>query len=295
MAKPRFVLAEIKIRNFFAQLPKRVFSETQLKQILADNRVIWQLGATHDVDKFIHNLENIKLLTPVILNFSSVSGDEQDVIKRTVKRYMASNAGAFELALSLSSKSYLSHYTAAYLNGLTTQVPKRIYVTTELSKKEQARGRLEQSAIDQAFRQPQRIAGEQAVWEDYTIIPLHGKFSNRLGVNLTSPMPHTGLERTLIDMAVRPAYSGGVHAVLEDYRKAADKLSINKLKATLTHLDLIYPYHQAIGFYLEKAGVPAKRLEVFEEMPMEFDFYLTYDMKETAYSEKWRLYYPTGI
>jgi hypothetical protein len=295
MAKPRFVLAEIKIRNFFAQLPKKVFSETQLKQILDDNRLTWQLGATHNLDRFIQNLENSKLVTPVSLNFFPISGDEQAVIKRTVKRYMTSSAGVLELALSLSSKSYLSHYTAAYLNGLTTQVPKRIYVTTELSKKQQTRGRLEQSAIDKAFRQPQRIAGEQAIWEDYTIIPLHGKFSNRLGVNLTAPMPHTGLERTLIDMAVRPAYSGGVHAVLEDYRKVVDKISINKLKATLTNLDLIYPYHQAIGFYLEKAGAPARKLEVFEEMAMEFDFYLTYDMKETAYSEKWRLYYPTGI
>lgn len=295
MAKPRFVLAEIKIRNFFAQLPKKVFSETQLKQILDDNRFTWQLGATHDVNKFIHNLENIKLVTPVILNFFPVSGDEQGMVKKTVKRYMTSNAGAFELALSLANKSYLSHYTAAYLNGLTTQVPKRIYVTTELSKKHQTRNRLTQSAIDQAFSQPQRIAGEQAVWADYTIIPLHGKFSNRLGVNLTAPMPHTGLERTLIDMAVRPAYSGGVHAVLENYRKAADKISINKLKATLTNLDLLYPYHQAIGFYLEKAGVPARKLEAFEEMAMEYDFYLTYDMKETEYSEKWRLYYPTGM
>lgn len=39
----------------------------------------------------------------------------------------------------------------------------------------------------------------------------------------------TGPERTLIDITVRPFYSGGPKAVLEAYRQAKDVVSIQKL------------------------------------------------------------------
>jgi hypothetical protein len=95
---------------------------------------------------------------------------------------------------------------------------------------------------------------------------------------------------------VRPFYAGGVFEVLKAFRLAHGKVSINKLTATLKKLNYKYPYHQAIGFYLEKAGVYKKPvINLLRKFPIKYDFYLSYGMKDKDYSNKWRLFYPKGF
>lgn len=105
----------------------------------------------------------------------------------------------------------------------------------------------------------------------------------------------TDVERTLIDVTVRPIYAGGVGRVLEAYRRARHKASIPKLLDTLHKLDHVYPYHQAIGFYLERAGYSGGHLTEFKKPKMEFDFYLGHGMRDPAYSDQWRVSYPPGM
>jgi predicted transcriptional regulator of viral defense system len=103
----------------------------------------------------------------------------------------------------------------------------------------------------------------------------------------------TDVERTLIDIAVRPFYSGGVFEVLKAYRLAKDKVSVNKLASFLKKMDYVYPYHQAIGFYLERSGAyKDSQINLLRKFEIRFDFYLTYQMNEMSYSKDWRLYYP---
>ena len=73
-------------------------------------------------------------------------------------------------------------------------------------------------------------------------------------------------------------------------------MSLNKLSAMLKKMAFVYPYRQAIGFYLEHCGAyEPSRLELFRSEPFEFDFYLTYAMKKTEYSSRWRLHFPAGL
>jgi hypothetical protein len=61
-------------------------------------------------------------------------------------------------------------------------------------------------------------------------------------------------------------------------------------------LAFTYPYHQAIGFYLEHSGAYREsQIELLRQFPMEFDFYLTHAMREKKYVKKWRLYVPDGF
>jgi hypothetical protein len=104
------------------------------------------------------------------------------------------------------------------------------------------------------------------------------------------------LERTLIDIVVRPAYAGGIFQVFQAYRAAKEKdLSINRLLATLNKLNYVYPYHQAIGFLLKRAGYEEKRYSLLREAGLNFDFYLTHGIQDAEYSREWRLFFPRGL
>jgi predicted transcriptional regulator of viral defense system len=130
---------------------------------------------------------------------------------------------------------------------------------------------------------------------------LNGMYTGNLGV-IKMPGPDgetlsiTNMERTLIDITVRPEYAGGIYEVLKAYRLAKDKVSINRLVAILKEINYVYPYHQAVGFYLEKAGVyKQSQLDLVQRFKMKYDFYLMHKMKDYEYSQKWRLYYPKGF
>ena len=106
----------------------------------------------------------------------------------------------------------------------------------------------------------------------------------------------TSIERTLIDISVRPSYSGGVQQVLSAFEKAKMAgVSINRLSAILKKLNYIYPYHQIIGFYLEKAGYAESQIAFMDKLSKDHDFYLDYNLKNPAYSKRWRLFIPQGF
>lgn len=285
--RSRFVIAESRIKSFFKEQKFKVYTAEGLGAILEEKRALWNLPAYMNLPKFIEKLLTREILTSQEIIFSGYLNQK--------KVFIAPGASVFEVAATLINKSYLSHYSAAYLHGLTTQVPKVIYISFEQSKKAEFDGELEQAAIDSALSKPQRISGTTSVYEDYTFLIHNGMYSNRLGVFTLNDLPVTNIERTLIDIAVRPAYSGGVYSVLEIYTKAIERISINKLQATLDKLNFIYPYHQVIGFYLERAGLSERKLDVFRTKEKINDFYLTYEMPEKEYNKDWRLYYPKGM
>ena len=105
----------------------------------------------------------------------------------------------------------------------------------------------------------------------------------------------TNVERTLIDITVRPVYSGGVSEVLKAFTLAREHISVNRLAAMLKKLAFIYPYHQVVGFYLERAGYRSSSLDLFRSMPREFDFYLEHNLKEKTYVKEWRLFIPKWL
>ena len=144
-----------------------------------------------------------------------------------------------------------------------------------------------------------RKTNQIATYKDQKVYMLNSKYSNNLGVEEielnNKKYLVTGIERTLIDIAVRPDYAGGVSEIIDAYKLAKDRCSVNILISLLKKLDYIYPYQQVIGFYLERAGYSSSLLEKLNEMKSEYNFYLCYKIEQKEFSERWKLFYPKGI
>jgi predicted transcriptional regulator of viral defense system len=290
--KTRMQIAKSDIVNTFENTDEKIFTISQIRSILEHNRDFWRLAKSTTFNRFVSFLFETEKLHEVELTFPSL---------RAI-RYIWGDVSAYQLALSLNPNAYLTHYTAIYLLDLTEQIPKTIYVNLEQPSKPSNGGTsLEQSRIDFAFKRSPRVSKSITQYKDYNICFLHGMPTGQLGVIETKGPDGRNIrvtdgERTLIDAAVRPFYSGGVFEVLKAYGLAKEKISVNKLASYLKKIDYIYPYHQAIGFYLERSGVyNDSQINLLRKFDMKFDFYLTYQMKEMSYSKDWRLYYPKGL
>lgn len=282
-------LARKAIELYFDEIKQNVFNKRQLECIFYHKNSSWKLGYTYSFDKFLTFLQsNLYLKT---IEFSN--------IVLYVWKMDNINNFIYEIALMIKPKSYISHYTAMFLQNLTEQVPKIIYVTYERTNTLPIRKTdLSQSSIDSAFQKDERISRNIYELDGFKIILISSPRSNKIGIiNYTLPsnvqIPITNTERTLLDITVRPTLSGGVLEIAKAYTNALSKLQVVKLKSYLLKMQYIYPYQQAVGFYLAYAGLPEKRLHRIEAIcDNRFDFYLDRKMNHPSYSKRWRIYYP---
>jgi hypothetical protein len=290
MPPAKLQLAKKQITAFFDAAEKRVFSRRGLSTVLAQNRNNWQLAQGTTANDFIEFLCQKAELREVNLK------SDKYVLP---PRYIWGQVSPYLLALSIRKAGYLSHATAVSLHSLTDQIPKTVYVNFEQSPKPRS-GTLNQESITRAFANRQRRTNYTFRYQDWQIAILSGKQTGRLGV-ITTKGPQgesldvTNLERTLIDITVRPEYGGGVYQVLQAFRSAKPQMSVNALIAVLKGLDYVYPYHQAIGFYMQKAGYDESRWARLRQLDFKYDFYLAHDIREKDYDSQWRLFYPKGF
>lgn len=286
----RLTIAKNDIFKLFEESQQKHFSLKELKEIKEENRIFWRLGNTSN-SKFIDFLIEKGELKKAVFEFPD----------RNIYRYTWGESSLYELVLSIMPDGYFSHYTAMYFHNLTKQIPKTIYLNQEQTPKPKPEGGLEQRRIDFAFKMKTRISKRTANYNNYKICLLNGKNTGNTGViELKAPdesnVKATNIERTLIDIAVRPEYSGGPFEVLRAYKNAAESASINKLSAMLKKIDYIYPYHQVIGFYLDKSGAYRdSQIELLRKQEMVYNFYLMHKMEKPKYSNKWKLFYPEGF
>lgn len=293
MAKTRITIAKPDIIRFFDDHQMRVFKFREIAAILSDHRDFWRLAQRTTTDHFIEFLTKHSKLKLIEFKFP----------QRPKKCYVWGDVPLYEILLRVQKGVYFSHYTAMQMHGLTEQIPKTIYVTSEHSARTE-RVFICQAEITAAFAGSARVSNNWVELGVNRIYLLNGAYTNNLGiVNQeindgamgTIAIRLTDLERTLIDIVVRPFYAGGIFEVAKAFENALEDVSINKLVSMLKKLNFIYPYHQAIGYYLERAGYKTSQINLLENLPREQDFYLTHGMGATTYVEKWRLFVPKGF
>ncbi len=233
MAQTRISIAKPDIVKFFDNYPEKIFELKAIRKIFKENHAFWRLAMSMSCNSFIDYLIKNAKLKKETFNFSY----------RPVVRYTWGDVLFYEQLLAIKPKSYFSHYTAMYFHGLTQQIPKTINITFEQDPKPRPKGKLVQSNIDFAFKCATRLSNNIAEIHGYTIRLLNGMHTGNAGVidsvgYENENIQLTDIERTLIDIAVRPEYSGGPFEVLKAFKLAKDKVSVNRLSALLKKLNL---------------------------------------------------------
>lgn len=291
--KTRMQVAKSDIIKYFNEHEQQVLKQTDIAAILSKQRSFWRLAQRTNTNEFIKFLTENAKLTKFEFPFPY----------RKEIRFAWGDAPLLEVLLTIKANSYFSHYTAVRMHGLTEQVPKTIYLNHEQPPRSQT-PHLEQGRINAVFSRRPRESQNSIEFGDVRICMVNGMHTNQMGVvtekvNYDSDTPVkvrlTNLERTLIDITVRPVYAGGVFEVQKAFVLAKEQVSINALTAMLQKLRYVYPYHQALGFYLERAGCKPQMLDLLRRFPMDYDFYLANQLGETEYVKDWRLNIPKGF
>lgn len=270
------------IEDYFYQFKGYVFKYTEIRKIYKENKSAW-VKENSSFEKFIKYLIKETGLKEIILEFPF----------RKEIRYTWENNYFYKTLMSLGTNAYVTHSTAMELNGLIENITNTFYVNVEQKPKKNQK----QENIDKAFQNRVRVSSNIAEYDGKRICIHNGKYSRSLGVielikDNGELVRITDVERTLIDITVRPVYAGGVLEVLKAFKRAKGKVTIDKIVEYLIKLDYTYPYHQCVGFYLKKSGYKDSELKELRNMGFKFDFYLEHKMNEVEYSQEWRIFYP---
>lgn len=290
------------IHQTFQKTKTNIFVFAELSQLFQEHLPAWlidkdEIPSTGNI--VTARSPGVNALTEAIVKAGILQKAVLPFPYREDIRFLFGQVDLFDLVQSLNDAGYFTHFTAIHLNDLTEQTPQTIYFNVE-QRTSGGMGQLTQEALDRAFRASPRVSSNVVEYKGARIVKLNGRNTNCLGVSeirrtSARTLRLTDRERTLIDATVRPAYSGGIAVVARAFELAKESVSINRLTAYLRKLRYVYPYHQAVGFYLERAGYDEALLKLLEQLPMEYDFYLQHAMKSPVLHKRWRLYAPKGF
>ncbi len=279
------------VAQYFLADPNKAYTDSDFAYLFTEKSRDWNLPKSMTSFTFIEmllrrtKLEKLQIRSP---HYSS------PVLYR-----WESKASPLAVALLLKKQqAFFSHTSAMWIHGLSDD--KHIFLNSEQSKKAKNSGSLAQVAIDRAFQSQQRRSKMFYKYQGVTITLLSGKHTRRINIETRkSPSGQdvevTSLERTLIDITVRPAYSGGVPHVLEAYRRARSRLSVAHLIALLAKFDFTYPYHQSIGFYLKRADYAEADQQLAKTPGVKFNFYLCHGLRNPAFDADWKILFPQSL
>ena len=280
------------LTQYFESNQDEVFTEADLERLFIEQSHEWNLPPSMTSFTFIQMLVTRTKLEKLQIRSMHYSSP--------VRYSWEGKASPIAVAVSLQRpQAFFSHASAMWIQGLSDK-SKHIFLNNEQSEKPRNPGLLVQEAIDRAFQNQQRRSKLTYRYQGITITLLNGKHTGRIDVETVNAptgqqIEVTSLERTLIDITVRPAYSGGVPRVLEAYKRARGRASISKLMVLLAKFHYTYPYHQSIGFYLKRARYNESDQLLAKAIGVQFNFYLCHGLRNPVFDEDWKIFFPQSL
>ncbi len=278
-------IAKLSIVSYFSGITPLILKNKEIFNALSTMRTNWHLASAVSPTKFVNYLIKEKIFNKIVFNFPN----------RREMRFVKGKVDIYQVLSTLNNRGYLSHLTALELNNLSSERSMQLFWNVEQRKKILNSRINSQDSIDTAFRNKSRTTHNICEYNGYMIYGISGMFTDNLGVIEKDNIRYTDLERTLIDIMVRPQYSGGIINVLKIFGKAKERVRLKKLTEYYKKIKYVYPYHQSIGFYLERTNYPIEFIDTFSKIKKRYNFYLDNQIAHPKYSKKWQLYYPSEL
>ncbi|SFN90558.1 hypothetical protein SAMN05421741_11365 [Paenimyroides ummariense] len=272
---------------------------------------LFEFFISKEVFKILNRKEFIEMMGKIKSNHGLKSRSSDDIERYLINEFLKkikegdftlyilrnTDIDIFDVSSTINRMSVFSYQSALYINGLVESLPLEIYLNKERNTPSNNISKvLKQEDVDTSFSKAPRVSVADKNFKKNKIHVINGQFQNKIGVTVfRTHYLVTDLERTLIDCVVRPFYAGGTSVIMEAFKKAKGKLDTKKLFEYLLKMHFTYPYHQAIGLYLEKSGYSTEDFKSFLELGKQIDFYLDYNIKYKKYSEKWGVFYPEAL
>lgn len=279
------------LEKYFQQQDSRAYTGLNLFRIFEKEKRSWGLKKNFSAEKILEYC-----LQQGIFEQHKYLNNRDEI--KTIFSYHTKDF--LTIISALKPDSYFSYLTAMHFHGLAPINKNTFYLNSEKSTYENPRqdNPLTQQKIDEAFYYDPKQSTNTNTFKRKAIIVTNGKRTDRLGVistvNSEQHYSYTDLERTLIDIVIRPIYAQDVSQVLKAFKKARQKINLDKLKSYLEKLNYLYPYDQAIGFYLTRAGYKKRESRIFKRESI-FDFYLIHGEQDLEYNAEWKIYYPAEL
>ena len=208
---------------------------------------------------------------------------------RTDTRFTWDEVPTYELIQSLSSRRIfqsLHRHALARPNRSASKNDLFQRGATSVCRRRKAIARRHRPA----FRGKCRTSNNVITFRDLRICRLNGGNTHQLGV--VDFKTENGEKIRITDVDARSSMlscapsTPAASAKSQGHSALLRTGSVKKLAEYLRKLNFTYPYHQAIGFYLEHAGnYKASQIKLMQRFPIEYDFYLNYQLKNPAHNE----------
>ena len=196
----------------------------------------------------------------------------------------------YRFALSLKKGSFLSMSTALNLHGYSNYRNDFVFVSCETSKKKVEHDILSQESIDNAFHKPYRRTQSVGKLNDKNIVFLTPKYTGKIAV-IDARFPASSINRALVEMIINVQYFRTSLEIIQTFIPLKSKIDVNEVFNVVEAFDLIYPYFQCVGFYLEKIGFHREELTAFKERVINLKFYTDKYQNSYLFDSYWQMFY----
>lgn len=264
-------------------LEKKMYSLRELNEVLTHLKTKKLIAQNISGRSFFNMLQN-----RLELKTYSISSEKINKVRYT----LYSDINVYDFVATFEKQGFFSMSTSLNIQGLSNEKNEFVFFSKELTPKYYNKNNeIHQEDIDQAYEKEYRYTSSIATYKNNHVIYLTPKHTGRFEVVRYNEYYVSSVHRAFVEMIIHVQYFKSFETVIEIFKPLKNRLDVKRIFKVLEIFDLIYPYHQLIGFSLEKVGFYKNDLDLFKKQVSDLKFYTQKSKIKYTFDSYWNIYY----